>query len=65
MENQTKKRIKNGVFIGISFAIGTAGFDYVNRENFDVYKFIFNFLFFGIAMAFIFRNTFKKEIKKK
>jgi hypothetical protein len=42
-----------------------AGFDYLKRENFDVYKFIFNLLFFGITIAFIFRNTFKKEMQKE
>jgi len=43
MNSQTKAIIRGGLFGGIVYALGMAGFDYSDGENFNVWKFIFNF----------------------
>lgn len=61
MKTQTKSIIIGGLLGGIVYALGMAGFDLTDRENFNLWKFIFNFLFFGISMALITRYSIKKS----
>lgn len=44
--------LKWSLFSGAVYAIIMAGFDALGREAFNVNKFIYNFLFFGVASAF-------------
>ena len=64
MKSQTKAIIKGGLFGGIVYALGMAGFDYVDGVNFNVWKFIFNSSFFGIFMGCMTCYNFKKTAEK-
>jgi len=65
MKAQTKSIIIGGLFSGIVYALLMAGFDLTDRENFNLWKFIFNFLFFGISMALMTRYSIKKSENQK
>jgi hypothetical protein len=53
MNTITKKSIKSGLIAGIVFAGVTVGFDYYDDQDFRVWRFIFNFLWFGIFMGLL------------
>ena len=54
MPNKNRyKTIKLAVFSGLFYAGGLALFDYGDRVDFRLGKFIFDFLFFGGAMGWI------------
>tara|TARA_B100000795_G_scaffold173880_1_gene131224 strand:+ start:918 stop:1118 length:201 start_codon:yes stop_codon:yes gene_type:complete len=61
MKAQTKSIIIGGLLGGIVYALVMAGFDLINRENFNLWKFIFNFIFFGISMTLMTRYSIKKS----
>ena len=65
MKSQTKSIIKGGLFGGIVYALGMAGFDFSDGESFNVWKFIFNSSFFGIFMGFMTRYNLKKQAEKE
>jgi hypothetical protein len=65
MKAQTKSMIIGGLFGGIVYALGMAGFDLTDRENFNLWKFIFNFLFFGVSMALITRYSIRQSKNRK
>ena len=65
MNSQTKAIIRGGLFGGIVYALGMAGFDYSDGENFNVWKFIFNSSFFGIFMALMTRYNLRKQAGKQ
>ena len=65
MKTQTKSIIKGGLIGGIVYALGMAGFDYTDGENFKVWKFIFDLSFFGIFMSFMTRYNLKKQAEKE
>ena len=60
MTKQNIKIIKNGFLVGMAYAIAMATVNYFRNENFSLWEFLFNFAFFGIAMALVNRNSFKK-----
>lgn len=62
MTTQTKTKIKTGFFCGIFYAIIMAGFDFLDKENFHLLKFLFNFLFFGICMASMMK--YKQDVRQ-
>ena len=55
MTKNTQKKIKIGLISGISFGLFMAIFDYFDNNDFDIWKLIFNVLFFGLTMSFTFR----------
>lgn len=65
MTKQNIKIIKKSFLQGITFAIGMVAFDYFNSVNFSIWKFLFHFAFFGIAMGLINRSNFKEQSKEK
>ena len=65
MKVQTKKILKYGLFSGLGFAGLTAIFDYVVGHDFNAWKFLFGFLFFGIAMGAWSRYNFKKQAEQE
>lgn len=52
-KNKKLSPIKIGVLAGLFFALGLAGFDYVDAVSFSFKKFMFNFIFFGLSQAYI------------
>jgi|TARA_B110000093_G_C12768484_1_gene325550 hypothetical protein len=65
MKTETKSIIKGGIFGGVVYAGIMAGFNYTDGQDFRIWRFIFNALFFGICMGFITRNSLKKQAEKK
>jgi len=63
MNTLTKRAIKSGVIAGITFGIITAGLEYFEGQNFKIWKFIFNVLFFGTVMSLLFNYSMKKQQK--
>jgi cyanate permease len=61
MKTRTKTIIKGGLIGGIVYALGMVGFDYVDGENFNIWKFIFNLSFFGIFMSLMTMYSLKKQ----
>ena len=58
------KTIKLGVFSGLFYAGGLAMYDYGDRVDFRLGKFIFDFLFFGGAMGWIAHINFNRPKKE-
>jgi len=50
-------------FSGLIFAVLSAGFDYSDDQDFRVWKFIFNLLFFGSLMGFFAWRDHRKKNK--
>ena len=52
-----KSRIKSsaigGIIGGLFYALGMAGYDFIDGENFNIYKFIFQTAFFGLFMGML------------
>ncbi|MFD0992566.1 hypothetical protein [Tenacibaculum geojense] len=65
MKTQTKSIIIGGLFGGISYALGMAGFEFVDGENFQIWKFIFHASFFGIFMGFLVNYNLRKQKGKE
>ena len=65
MKLKTKAIIKGGLFGGIGYALGMAGFDYYDGESFNVWEFIFNSSFFGIFMGLMTHYNLKKQSEKE
>jgi hypothetical protein len=65
MQPYTRKAIKSGVFSAIGFGIVTAGLNYYDGDDFEIWKLIFKTLFFGVFMGFYFNYSFKKQSKKE
>ncbi len=65
MDKNTKLKIKYGIFSGLGFAGFMAGFDFLDGEGFRLFRFMINFLFFGISMGFMTRINFGKQLEKE
>ena len=65
MKVQTKKILKYGLFSGLGFAGLMTVFDYVDGHGFNILKFLFGFLFFGIAMGAWSHYNFKKQAEQE
>ena len=65
MNTQTKVIIKSGLFSGIVYAGLMAGFDYSDGQDFRIWRFILNSLFFGTFMGFMTRYNLKKQADKE
>ncbi|SHF05531.1 hypothetical protein SAMN05444278_1353 [Psychroflexus salarius] len=60
-----KQTIKYGFLNGSFFAIGMALFDYFGQNDFNIWKFIFNLVFFGLFMSLIFRPNSRNKLNKE
>ena len=65
MKHYTKKAIKSGISTGIGFGIVTAGIDLYDRDDFELWKFIFKILLFTVFMILYFNYSLKKQSDKK
>ena len=54
-----------GILAGCFYAAVMAAFDYIDDQEFSLWKFIFNFLVFGGSNAFITWYSFKHADKKQ
>ena len=63
-----KKNIRSAVIRGLLFAIGMALFEYFDGSIFNIFKFLFHFVFFGSFMGisdyFMDKGKRKKEREK-
>ena len=48
-----KSSIIGGIIGGLFYALGMAGFDFIDGKNFNTNKFIFQTAFFGIFMGML------------
>ena len=65
MNTQIKTIIKSGLISGIVYAGLMAGFDYSDGQDFRIWRFIFNALFFGIFMGFMTQYNLKKQAEEE
>ena len=65
MSELNRQTLKYGFYNGIFFAIGMALFDYFGQDDFNIWKFIFNLVFFGFFMGLVFRPTFRNKLNKE
>jgi hypothetical protein len=63
MNAKNKKIVTIGFFSGLIFASFMAGFQYLGSESFSIFKFVLNFLFFGIAMGYMTFVSIKSQEK--
>lgn len=65
MKSYTKRAVKSGIFAGIGFGITTAGIDYYNGDDFEIWKLVVKILFFAVSMGLYFNYSFKKQSEKR
>jgi len=65
MNTQLKSILIGGLVGGIVYAVVMAGFDYYDGENFRIWRFVFNFLFFGTFTGFSTLYSLKKQSEKE
>jgi hypothetical protein len=61
----SKSGIVFGLITGLGFACIMAGFDFYDNKPFNILKFIFHFLFFGLFQSLIFKPIYMKNGSKK
>ena len=64
MKKESKSSLKSGLVSGIIFSGIMALFYYHKERDFNIWTFLFNFLFYGTAMALLARYYEKKDEKK-
>lgn len=65
MKVENKIFIKSFLLSGLVYTTLIAGFDYYDKQNFSLVKFIFHFLFFGLFMGLMARYSHRKLLKKE
>ncbi len=65
MKPETTFFIKTFLVSGSIFALLMAGFNYSFNDEFNIYKSLFHFVFFGLIMAFVSRNNLRKNKKNE
>lgn len=48
---------------GLTYTVIMAGLDYYDGKEFQLSKFIFNAIFFGLIWYFIFKKLFKNKVE--
>ncbi len=64
MKKISKKTLGTWFFAGFMFALVMAGFDYLDGDEFNIWKFIFNFLGYGLIMSLLIGFAVKKTSRK-
>jgi hypothetical protein len=59
-----RKNLKLFLITGLIYAIGMAGFDYIDGKSFSYIRFLINFLFFGLLFTAGIHFTSKKSDSK-
>lgn len=57
--------LKGGIVGGLVYALIQAGFEHLDRDPFDIAFFLYNSIFFGLSMAFLFHYNMKKQAKNE
>ena len=65
MKPVMKSSIKAGLISGLVYAGIMTGFDFIDKEDFNIWKFLFNLTFFGIAMGYMNWYNLKKAAEEK
>ncbi|TXK71214.1 hypothetical protein FT993_09820 [Mesonia sp. HuA40] len=66
MSKLNRKTIKYGFYSGVFYASGMALFDYLEYKDFNLWKFIFGFLFFGFLFFGFFTGLLiRPSLRKK
>ncbi len=52
-KTRIKSSVIGGIIGGLFYALGMAGFDFIDGENFNIYKFIFQTAFLGLFMGML------------
>ena len=65
MKEENKVFIKSFFLSGLVYSGLMAGFDYYDRQDFRIWRFLFSFLIFGIFMGFMSRYNLKKQKQKE
>jgi hypothetical protein len=65
MKVENKIFIKSFLLSGLVYTTFMAGFDYYDKQNFSLVKFIFHFLFFGLFIGLMTRYSHLKLLKKQ
>lgn len=61
MKDLTKLMIKSFVIFGLAYAVLLTAFDFLREKEFDVWKFLLDFLIFGFFMSLAVRYKHKKH----
>lgn len=61
MSDQLKLKLKSGLFMGTSFAVLMALFNYALGEEFSWILFILHFTFFGFGMSILAKSPKKQN----
>ncbi|WP_026915083.1 hypothetical protein [Christiangramia portivictoriae] len=61
MKKENKVFVKQFFISGSLFAVLMAGFYYILEDGFEILKFIFHFISFGLIMGFLARRDYKKR----
>jgi hypothetical protein len=64
MKKNSKRTIVTWFSAGLLFALAMAGFDYLDGNVFNIWKFIFHFLGYGLIMSLIIGFAVKKTTRK-
>ena len=65
MNKKNKTILTSGIIAGTFYAGSMVGFDYYNGQDFSIWRFLFNFLYFAIIMGFMTRYVKKHDEKEK
>jgi len=65
MKAENKIFIKSFLLSGLVYTTLMAGFDYSDGQDFEIFKLIFHFLFFGLFMGLMSRYSHRKLLKKE
>lgn len=65
MKAENKIFIKSFLLSGVVYAGLMAGYNYVDGQEFNIWKFLFHFLVFGLFMGLISRYSHKRQIEKE
>ncbi len=63
-KNQTKSILIGGLIGGTVYAVLMAGFDYSDGQDFRIWRFLINALFFGLFSGFSTYYNIKKNKEK-
>lgn len=65
MKVENKIFIKTFLLSGLVYTTLMAGFDYSDGKEFEIFKLIYHFLFFGLIMGLMARYSHRKLLKKE
>lgn len=61
MQSHTKKAIQSGIASAIGYGAVTTGINYYSGDKFELWKILFEIIFFGVIMTVYFNYSLKKK----